>query len=227
VIVLLSVLISCGRDGESQQLEAEEKAASQAFDQGDFATAKTSYLRLLDRAKDLDKPESVRSAYLGLAKAQACTGDTKAAVKTYEDFLRTRAQAVEPGNLSLFWDGIELGLVYGALGERAKAEESFSRASQALEMTKREVEWVQPARLLPQWLAMSEKNASSEESPSKEALRQALRAYRDRYPTLVTHWLKWQVDALEICGWDRQIATIKEFVREVGAEDDPIWSYRR
>ncbi len=213
IVLPLLPLLGCVVEGESQPLKEEGQNAARAFENKDFAAAKASYRRFIDQAKELGEVERMRDGYLGLGRSQACAGETETALKTYDEFLSLRAKSVEPGHLSLFWDRTEIGLVYSALGESAKAEDAFLKAVQALDATTRDEDWIQPAKLLPRYLAAAERGAAA-------GMSQELRQQRGRYPRIVPAWLGWQVQKLTLCGSDRQVNTIKEFAREVGVEEE-------
>jgi len=230
ILLGLSAVSACRVESQAdRQLGDESAAASRAFEAGNVPQAKLRYEALLRHARDLRDSVWARSGSLGLARAYACLGQGDAAEKIYDELVAEELKAGGPGNLSLFWDSIEIGLVYDALGRRQKAEESFLLGRHALDSTPRREDWIEPAKLLPSWLLAHASASGGDPIPADvtSADLKDLSRYYGKYPTLVTHNLRWKMDDLIAWGWNRQVELIRAFVREVGADQDPIWSYKK
>lgn len=231
LFLILVLTAGCGGDPAAESTpsagsagqgpDPKLRAATKTFRRGDLKAAREQYQALLADARQREDAESERNALLGLARTQACLGEKEAAEKTYEDLWRARTRAVGQGDLSLYWDALGSGLSYSALGNTARARESFQRAVRALDNAPEEQKWFADARLFPRWMMLRAGDAVQ-----AAAVQEGVRARRGKYSGIVIGYLKVEKGNLKVCGWDRQIADIDAFARELGFDQNPFWTFQ-
>lgn len=220
--LLLSTFLIAGPAfaGDAATPDAARKAATRAFQQGDLKASLERHQELLADARRRKDADGERTALLGLARTQACLGDKAAAEKTYEELWRTRTAAVGEGDVTLFWDAIDSGLAYSAMGNTAKARQSFQRAVQALDKAPKTESWFDDARLFPRWMMMRAGDAALE-----PAVRKGVGEQKGHYSGVVWGYLKIEKRNLKVCGWDRQVADIDTFAHELGFDKNSFWTF--
>jgi tetratricopeptide (TPR) repeat protein len=222
LFVVVASALSC-RDQAPQVAEfpPDERAASKTFRKGDVTAARDQFQTLLKGARERKDAEAERGALMGLARTQACLGEKVAAEKSYEELWRTRAATVGEGDLSLYWDALGSGLAYSAMGNAAKARESFQRAVRALDNAAEEQKWFADAKLFPRWMMLRAGDASQ-----AAAVREGVREHQGKYSFVVVGYLKVEKGNMKICGWNRQIADIDAFARDLGFDQNPFWKFQ-
>ncbi len=218
---LTSILGCRERAPQVAEFPPDARAASKTFRKGDVQAARDQYRTLLKDARGREDAEAERGNLMGLARTQACLGEKEAAERSYEELWRTRTAAVGEGDLSLYWDALGGGLAYSALGNAARARESFQRAVRTLDNAAEEQKWFADAKLFPRWMMLRAGDASQE-----EAVREGVRELRGKYSFVVLGYLKVEKGNMKICGWDRQIADIDAFARDLGFDQSPFWNFQ-
>jgi len=219
--VVASSLACRERAPQVAEFPPDARAASKTFRKGDLAAARDQYQTLLKDARERQDAEAERGALMGLARAQACLGEKAAAAESYEELWRTRTAAVGEGDLSLYWDALGSGLAYSALGDAARARESFQRAVRALDDAPEKQKWFADAQLFPRWMMLRAGDASQE-----AAVREGVREHRGKYSFVVLGYLKVEKSNMKVCGWNRQIADIDAFARDLGFDQNPFWNFQ-
>jgi tetratricopeptide (TPR) repeat protein len=220
--LLLAAFLAAGPGfaGDAATPDAARKAATRVFQQGDLEASLEQHQSLLAEARRHKDADGERAALLGLARTQACLGDKTAAEKTYEELWRTRTAAVGEGHVSLYWDAIDSGFAYNAMGNTAKARQSFQRAVAALDKAPQAQGWFADARLLPRWMMLRAGDAALE-----PAVRKGVGERKGSYSGVVWGYLKIEKRNLKVCGWDRQAADIDAFARELGFDKNSFWNF--
>ncbi|HEX6899576.1 MAG TPA: hypothetical protein VF789_07685 [Thermoanaerobaculia bacterium] len=222
ILVVCLAALGCGeRAPQVAEFPPDARAASKTFRKGDLAAARDQYQTLLKDARQRQDAEAERGALMGLARAQACLGEKAAAERSYEELWRTRTAAVGAGDLSLYWDALGSGLAYSALGNAARARESFQRAVRALDDAPEKQKWFADAQLFPRWMMLRAGDASQE-----AAVRAGVRESRGKYSFVVLGYLKVEKGNMKVCGWNRQIADIEAFARDLGFDQNPFWQFQ-
>lgn len=220
-LLIALFITACGRkpeqDEASRQRYERFKVASDAFERGDLTTARESFQDIVDRAKQEGRAHEERSGYLGLARVHACLGERETAERILTEYADLRADAVGPADLSLSQDGIDMGLIYSALGNTDEARASFEQAARALDLSPKKTDWTEPGKLLNRWLLLHTDAAEGELEP----LREAIRGYRGKAPSTFVFILRSRVEDLEACDWNREAMLLREFAREMGV-DGPV-----
>lgn len=197
-------------------LQAEMRAAYQTFDRGDLQGAKARYQEFYDKAQKTGDIQTVRGAALGLARVHACLKEDEAAERLLEKLTGDALAAGLEGDLGMYWDSLETGLIYSAMGRPGKAEESFRRASRALDLTTSQQDWIPAGKLAPRWFLARlyrDQGKIAEADALERELSPALQPYREgeRYPGAVTLYLNLARRQLKVCGWERQAGEIERF----------------
>ena len=214
--------LGCGeRTPRVAEIPPDERAASKTFRRGDLRAAREQYETLLKGAREREDADAERGALLGIARTQACLGEKEAAEKAYEELWRVRTAAVGEGDLSLYWDALDSGLAYSALGNAAKARESFQRAVRTLDNAAEEQKWFADARLFPRWMMLRAGDAAQ-----AAAVREGVREHKGKYSFVVLGYLKVERGNMKICGWNRQVADIEAFARDLGFDQNPFWKFQ-
>lgn len=221
------LLVACGResgpDAESPEKRAayeRYKLASEAFDRGDLQTAEARYQDLVDRVRASGERRG-RSYYLDLARIHACLGEGEAAERVMEEY--SDLGSAIPEDLGHYWGRLDMGLIHSTLGNTAEARESFRLAGRALDRVPEQEDWMEAGRLLIRWLIlhMPEDPKPPRDEAELQSLRAALGGLR-RPDYVYLHFVRSQIEDLEVCDWNREAAILRGYFQALGLVEGPF-----